>query len=273
MVPEVDLVRRRTLMKRLLKSMIPASWIACLKVIGRPGGYHILPKAQTTYAQDLLYTEHNADFMRERSFAEAYRLGTQTDAGQLLKDGGIHWRVHVICWAAWHARHLAGDFVDCGVNTGMYARAVIHYVDFQRLGKTYYLLDTFSGMDPRYSSPYEMRRNDILGYGRRAGVYEQVQETFKDYNVAIIRGAVPDTLPLVKSSRICFLSVDMNAVLPEVAALEFFWDRLVKGGIIVLDDYGYPGCLEQKEAHDHFAASKGVKVLSLPTCQGLILKP
>ncbi|TMQ64866.1 MAG: hypothetical protein E6K78_08665 [Candidatus Eisenbacteria bacterium] len=65
----------------------------------------------------------------------------------------------------------------------------------------------------------------------------------------------------------------MNAVLPEVAALEFFWDRLVKGGIIVLDDYGYPGCLEQKEAHDHFAASKGVKVLSLPTCQGLILKP
>ncbi len=260
-------------MKRLLKAILPPPWIASLKAIVHPDRYFFLPKPGITYAQDLLYTAHNADFMREPVFAEAYRLGTRTDGGQLLKGDGIHWRVHVICWAAWHARHLAGDFVDCGVNTGMYARAVIHYVDFHRLGKTYYLLDTFSGMDPRYSSPYEMRRNDILGYGRRTGVYEQVQETFRGFNVAIIRGPVPETLPQVTASSIAFLSVDMNAVLPEVAALEFFWDRLVSGGIIVLDDYGYPGCLEQKEAHDRFAASKGLRILSLPTCQGLILKP
>ena len=260
-------------MKRWLKTVIPPSWIAHLKVVLRPGDYHVLPKAGITYAQDLLFTRHNADFMRDPLFAEAYRLGTQTDDGQLLKGDGIHWRVHVICWAAWHARHLEGDFVDCGVNTGMYARAAIHYVDFQRAGKTYYLLDTFSGMDPRFSSPYEMRRNEILGYGRRPGVYEQVQRTFAGFPVEIICGAVPETLSRVRSSRIAFLSVDMNAVWPEVAALEFFWDKLVSGGIIVLDDYGYPGCLEQKEAHDRFAASRGVKVLSLPTCQGLILKP
>ena len=260
-------------MKRLLKAVIPPAWIAHARVILQPGNYHILHKAHVTYAQDLLYTQHNADFMREPRFAEAYRLGTDTDAGQLLKGGGIHWRVHVICWAAWHARHLDGDFVDCGVNTGMYARAVIQYVDFQSLGKTYYLLDTFSGMDPRYSSPYEMRRSDILGYGRRAGVYEQVQETFKGFNVSIIRGAVPETLPQVTSQRIAFLSVDMNAVRPEVEALEYFWNKLVSGAMVVLDDYGYPGCLEQKEAHDRFAAAKGVRVLSLPTCQGLIVKP
>ena len=260
-------------MKRLLKAILPPTFIAWTKAMVRPDRYLFLPKQRLRYAQDLLYTEHNADFMREPRFAEAYRLGTQTDEGQLLKHDQIHWRVHVICWAAWHARHLEGDFVDCGVNTGMYARAVIHYVDFQRLGKTYYLLDTFSGMDPRYSSAYEMRRSDILGYGRRVGVYEQVQETFKGFNVAIIRGPVPETLSQVKASRIAFLSVDMNAVRPEVAALEFFWDRLVRGGLIVLDDYGYPGCLEQKEAHDRFAAAKGVKVLSLPTCQGLIVKP
>jgi hypothetical protein len=49
---------------------------------------------------------------------------------------------------------------------------------------------------------------------------------------------------------------------------------MVPGGMIVLDDYGYANShTEQKEKHDQFAASKGVKVLALPTCQGLIIKP
>ena len=59
---------------------------------------------------------------------------------------------------------------------------------------------------------------------------------------------------------------------PEVAALEFFWDKMLPGGIIILDDYGYPGAMDQKLAHDAFAASKGAMILGLPTCQGLILK-
>ena len=82
-----------------------------------------------------------------------------------------------------------------------------------------------------------------------------------------------DTLPQADCEKISFLSIDMNSEIPEVAALEYFWPKLVSGGIIVLDDYGYPGCLNQKLAHDKFAASKGVMVLSLPTCQGIIIKP
>jgi O-methyltransferase len=108
---------------------------------------------------------------------------------------------------------------------------------------------------------------------KKGNIYEQVKETFKDFNVEIIKGAVPDTLPLVKSDKICFLSMDMNCVQPEVDALNYFWDKMVSGGMIVLDDYGYPGCIDQKLAHDAFAKSKNVMVLSLPTCQGLIVKP
>lgn len=234
--------------------------------------YYLLPKARIAYANDLLYTEHNADFMKEPKFAESYRLCKEI-GGDLLKDYDIQWRIHVLCWAASQAKHLEGDYVDCGVHTGFCPRAVIHYIDFDRLSKTYYLLDTFSGMDERYSSAYEMDRNRKLGYDKKAGLYEQVQKTFSTFNVKIIKGAVPDTLSLVAAEKVCFLSIDMNCVVPEVAALEFFWPKLVGGGLVILDDYGYPGCLEQKLAHDAFARSKGVQVLSLPTCQGLILKP
>lgn len=237
---------------------------------------YILPKSKITYSNDLLYTFHNSDFLKDPLFIESYELGKSTDNGTLLKNNDIQWRIHVLCWAASHAMHLEGDFVDCGVHTGIFARAVINYANFQKSVKRYFLLDTFNGLDERYSNEQELKRNEMMGYDKEDPdfLYEQVVNTFKDFNVKIIKGAVPETLKYVDSDKICYLSIDMNCVAPEVAALEFFWDKMVSGGIIILDDYGYANRYnEQKDAEDAFALSKGVQILSLPTCQGLLIKP
>jgi hypothetical protein len=269
-------------MKQIIKKILPNKVVETLRKYDVFKGkkkidlkdYYLLKKSDVTYAQDLLYTFHNADFMKDPHFIESYELGKQTDGGHLLKNYDIHWRTHVQCWAAYHAAQLDGDFVDCGVSTGIFARSVINFVNFQKLNKKYYLLDTFSGMDEKYSSPREMERHEILGYGKKNGLYEQVVETFKNFNVQIIKGPVPETLVDVDTKKVCYLSIDMNCVKPEVDALEFFWDKIVSGGIIILDDYGYANDTnDQKAAHDAFAKSKGVMVLTLPTCQGLIIKP
>ena len=84
---------------------------------------------------------------------------------------------------------------------------------------------------------------------------------------------MPDTLPQVDAERICYLSLDMNCAAPERAAAEFFWDRLVSGGVILSDDYGFAGFEAQRKALDGFAAERGVQVMALPTGQGLIIKP
>jgi O-methyltransferase len=66
----------------------------------------------------------------------------------------------------------------------------------------------------------------------------------------------------------------MNNKIPEIAAAEYFWDKLVSGAVIVLDDYAWGGYhMGQKLAFDEFAAKRGVEVLSLPCGQGLIIKP
>ncbi len=234
--------------------------------------YYFLPRKQITYANDLLYTYHNADFIQEPKFAASYAVAKR-QAGDFLKNYDIQWRIHVVCWAAQHASLLEGDFVDCGVYMGFCPKAIIHYVDFERLNKTYYLMDTFEGLDPKYSSAEEMKRDEQQGYKQQKNIYQYIQSSFPEKNVKLIKGSIPDTLSLVPSSKIAYLSIDMNCVLPEVAALNFFWDKMVPGGIIVLDDYGYPGCIDQKKAHDEYAESKGIKILSLPTCQGLIVKP
>jgi hypothetical protein len=41
----------------------------------------------------------------------------------------------------------------------------------------------------------------------------------------------------------------------------------------LLDDYAYAGYRSQKLAMDAFARSKSVQILSLPTGQGLMIKP
>lgn len=237
---------------------------------------HILPKSEITYSNDLLYTFHNSDFLKDPLFVESYELGKNTDGGTLLKNYDIQWRIHVLCWAAKHAMHLEGDFVDCGVHTGIFARAVINYTSFQKSSKKYFLLDTFNGLDEKYSDEIELQRNSLMGYDKEDQdlLFKQVEETFKDFNVKIIKGTVPETLEYVDSYKISYLSIDMNCVLPEVAALEFFWDRMVSGGIIILDDYGYANASnDQKKAHDSFAMSKNVEILTLPTCQGVLIKP
>ncbi|MGA2795424.1 MAG: class I SAM-dependent methyltransferase, partial [Roseiarcus sp.] len=228
------------------------------------------------YDQDSLRTLHNHEFMSDPDFQRAYARGVKA-AGA---DYHWHWRVHVALWAARAAVLLPGDFVECGVNRGFLSSAIMEMLDWNKTRKTFFLLDTFSGLDPRFVTETE-RNEGILEKNQAAidsGFYvvrpDDVVANFQEWdNVEIIVGAIPDTLDRITARDIAFLSIDMNCSPPEVAAIEFLWDRLVPGAIVVLDDYAYYGYRQQKLGMDKFAAKVGVSILSLPTGQGLIVKP
>ncbi len=222
-----------------------------------------------TYNQDGLACVHKCDFLHDPRFQEAYSAGKAT---QSWKESSIHWRVQVACWAASHAIKLEGDFVECGVNRGGLAIATILFSDFASTEKCYYLLDTYKGLAETHLSAPERSS------GRYLNLYDEclddVRSTFAKFSgVRIIPGTVPETLAQVTTEKVAYLSIDMNCAMPELAAIEFFWPKLVAGGIVLLDDYGWQGHDEQKEALDRFAKSKNVLILSLPTGQGLLLKP
>ncbi len=223
-----------------------------------------------TYDRDGLATIHNADFLREPRFRAAYAAGVKA-AGE---DYQWEWRVRVGLWAARHARGLEGDFVECGVQRGFLSRAIMEYLDWAAVPKTFYLLDTYAGL------VQEQIRDEEYALGRRAGAegryansFAEVCETFAPFpNVRIVRGAVPGTLTEIASERVAYLSIDMNCVEPEIAAGEYLWPRLVSGGVLLLDDYAYAGYEPQKRAWDEFARAKGFEILELPTGQGIVVK-
>ncbi len=223
-----------------------------------------------TYNVDGLATQHNCDFMNDPKFQHAYQLGKSTGSwGQ----SEIPWRLHVILWAAEQALRLEGDFVECGVNRGGLSYSIINYFNFERTGKNFWLLDTFNGLVEEYVSEEEKSRN-IHNHHIYQECYDAVKQTFSPYpQVKIIRGMVPDTLPQVTAEKVAYLSIDMNCVMPEIAAAEYFWEKMVSGGMIVLDDYGWALHIAQKEAFDVFTRERNVSILALPTGQAIIMKP
>ena len=222
-----------------------------------------------TYYTDGLATCINCDFIDDDKFKISYQAAVNTNPWPGFT---LQWRVYIVCYFADLVKELQGDFVECGVNTGAYAKAVINYVKFNDLQKTFFLLDTFDGLVSNQLKENE-RKAGLENYlSQYKNVYESVVETFKEDNVNIIKGAVPDTLPKCNATQIAFLSIDMNCVEPEIAAMEYFYDKVVIGGVIIIDDYGFPQHIEQKKAHDAFALKKGINILALPTGQGVIIK-
>jgi hypothetical protein len=231
---------------------------------------------RTTYSGDgLIVHSRILDCLESERFRSAYAAGMQTP--HLIGGGGdlrIHWRVYTCLWAAEHALRLPGDLVECGVNTGVISRAICEYVQFASVPKRFFLFDTFAGIPEDQASTDE--RDHVRSKNARIyrECYETTKETFAPFpNVMLVQGRVPESLATVAIEQVAYLSIDMNLVLPEMAALDHFWDRLVPGAIVVLDDYGFEGHRAQHEAIDSFAARRGVPVYTSPTGQGLIIRP
>ena len=219
------------------------------------------------YNEDGLITLHNHDFMKDPAFVAAYDRGIQGYT--------IRWRLHVCLWAASHAIQLPGSFVECGVNLGFLSLAIMEYLDWNSRDTQFFLFDTFCGLDESKVSEEEIRIGR-LNESREfySECFEQVKKNFRGFrNFTLVRGNVPSTLNDVDIEAVSYLSIDMNCAEPEIQAVEFFWPKLVSGGIVLIDDYAHRGFEPQKGAFDEFARAKEISILSLPTGQGMFIRP
>jgi O-methyltransferase len=217
-----------------------------------------------TYMADGLITRHTADFLDDQKFSSAYAKGKSTGSWMNMDP---RWRVYTACWAAAHAVNLPGDFVECGVNRGGMALTIMEYLNFNSLGKRFFLLDTYCGF-PQGSQAAP------VNHGLYSDCYADVVKTFAPYHGArIVRGMVPETLPAIDSEQISYLSIDMNCAEPEIEAVRRLWPRMIAGAVVLLDDYGGgPAYRPQKQAFDRLAQELGFQILALPTGQGLIVR-
>lgn len=145
----------------------------------------------------------------------------------------------------------SGKFYELGVYTGGVSKMLLD------MGKDVVCFDTFKGIsgakDEEYHSDGEYNGGGVFDYVKGA---------------EIVAGELPATL-YGRCDDIAFVHFDLDVELPTAACIEYVWNRLVTGGIMVFDDYGTWTTFGVKRAVDNF---KFGKKLYLPTGQMVIIK-
>jgi O-methyltransferase len=216
-----------------------------------------------TFHADMLITfERCQGFLEDKKFINALKK-TATNA----QENSLVWRLHTQVWAAHQCLSLPGDFMECGVYKGFCSAFMVNYLDFSQSDKTLFLYDTFAGIPEEHRAGSPVRP----GAYNEDGLYESVVARFQPYqNVKVVKGTVPNVFADVCPDAIAYLHLDMNSATAEIGALKVVFNKLVPGGMIVLDDYGWQWYRAQKDAEDKFFAERGYRVLELPTGQGLV---
>jgi len=215
-------------------------------------------------------------FMQDPKFLDAWhKMSEQVFALTGTKVPDIRWRGHMALWAASQALHKEGDFVECGVFTGMMSSLICNYFDFAEKPRRFWLFDTWEGIPTEGLSDRDAKIAE--GYNKdyhAKDIFEDVKKNFSVFpECKLIRGFLPDSLSKAEIDKIAYLSIDLNNAKYEQGCIEVLWPKIVSGGVILLDDYNFSNCWPQQEMWNTFASGKGLMVASLPTGQGLLVKP
>jgi len=183
-----------------------------------------------------------------------------------------HW---IVAYCIRHVKKFTNtenaNFVECGVSDGFTAFFALRelFADKNNDVPCFHLYDAWESMDTTNLTDKESPRAttySILSYDRTKRNLDEYTD-FLVYH----KGHLPETFyNLPKPPNfIVFLHVDVNSSIVTQNILEFFYTKLVKGGIILFDDYGWTTFIETKKIIDKFFLDKPGMLFPLPTGQAI----
>jgi O-methyltransferase len=156
--------------------------------------------------------------------------------------------------------HLPGEMAEVGVYQG----GMTKLMALSDQDKLVYAFDTFTGL-PRPSS------KDTHKEGEFKAELAVVEKYLSDCpNILVMPGVFPASAAIAETEIFSFVHVDCDLYQSVKDCCEFFWPRMVEGGMMLFDDYHCPSCPGAKEAVDEFFKDKAE--LTFPATQALVRK-
>lgn len=162
------------------------------------------------------------------------------------------WKLSLLAESLKKVKEIKGKAAEVGVYKGGSARRIASMLDDRDL----LLFDTFEGM-PETEQDDEPHKKGEFGDTS----LESVRSYLSDKpNCKFFPGFFPDTAESLKDEVFSFVHVDGDFYDTTKSSIEFFYPKLVKGGILFFDDYDWPYCPGVKKAIDEFFMDKQDKI-------------
>ena len=204
------------------------------------------------------------DFESEKMFAYEngyYATATEARFGKFIAHYELYKKIV----------DLPGAVIECGLFKGNSFFRLAHFRNLleSRYSRKLIGFDVF-GSFPK--TDFESDKKYLDAFTNSAGdqsielnEINKVMDYKKIENYELIKGDINKTIPeYCKNNehlKIALLHIDVDVYEPSVTILENMYDKVVRGGVLMFDDYGtFPG---ETKAIDEFFLDKGLKVKKL----------
>lgn len=172
-------------------------------------------------------------------------------------------RAYMLFKLAGQVSSLGGSWAELGVYRGGSAGILSAA---SRGEKDIYLFDTFAGLP----GPDAAHDPYWIAGELRADVTEII--ALKLPGVQLVPGQFPGSVGGLRSDvRFSLVHVDVDLAESTRAACEWFYPRMVPGGVLVFDDYGNVLCPGVRESVDEYFANRQEVPIPLPSGQCLVI--
>lgn len=201
-------------------------------------------------------------------------LDIANEMGLPISDSNLK-RARFFSLAAWveaSSFQLIGDVAECGCYFGHSTFMIAHILRRANFIGSFHIFDSFSGLsrfDQNDLTPLspDVPQSNLEKLARLRddkGIFvadeESVKQVLKQFNfIHIHKGWIPQRFEAVTNSKFAFVCLDLDIYAPTRDSLEFFYQRLVDGGFLWVDDYGlntWPGATT---AVDEFVVRHGLQ--------------
>lgn len=175
-------------------------------------------------------------------------------------DNALYARLYILRQLATQQKDK-GNFAECGVYAGMSMFFVADLCTSKFVG-----VDSFEGVSEpgKYDSDYFK--------SKKLSIDISFAKTFlKNFNnIDLYKGWIPEVFNIIDDKEYSYVNIDVDLYDPTKNSIEYFWPKIIKGGVLICDDYGSdktPGA--RKAMNDFFGVDN---ILELPTGQALVYK-
>jgi len=245
-------------------------------------GWGMTTVANLPWSQPAAFSGFEADYsdcnkflnnlISSKSFTLS-QFSAENDISSVLE--GLMWRHYIVYWsasfAAKNTKIRSKNLVECGVCDGLTAYFAMTALSNSGSEWQAYLYDAWGGM-----------REDLLLQNEmdNKGVYSYLDVETTKANLSLFgdkvkfnQGYIPESFSSADNpEEVVWMHIDLNSAVPTIAALEYFWDKLAAGGVVLFDDYGWPGYEDTRDMILEWFNGKDGSILPLPTGQAIIFK-